>query len=61
MAIVEVGFMVVIEERAVVDVDTLYFLQTTNHFLKWHFKLFGLGEEIWVATEHRLRMRWRQR
>jgi len=45
MATVERSILVVTEERAVVDVNTLHNFQTT-HFLEWHVKLFGLGKKV---------------
>ncbi len=45
MATMEMSILVVTEERAVVDVNTLHNFQTT-HFLERHVKLFGLGKEV---------------
>ena len=45
MATVERSILVVTEERAVVDVNTLHIFQTT-HVLGRHVKLFGLGKKV---------------
>lgn len=58
MATVERSILVVTEERAVVDVNTLHNFQTT-HFLEWHVKLFGLGKEVRAWRENMLQV-WRR-
>ena len=54
----EVGLLVVAEERTIVNVDTLYILQTA-HVLERHVKLFGLRKEVRARRENMLRM-WRR-
>jgi len=54
MTTVKVGFRIITEQRAVVDVDTLNIFQPTNHLLKRHFKLFGFREEVRAGREHGL-------
>jgi hypothetical protein len=48
MTVMEVGLLVVAEERTIVNVDTLYILQTA-HVLERHVELFGLREEVWAG------------
>jgi len=61
MTTVKVGLLIIAEERTVIDVDTLDIFKSTYHLLKWHLKLFGLGEEVRAGREHRLWMGRRQR
>lgn len=58
MATVERSILVVTEERAVIDVNTLYIFHTTN-VIERHVKLFGLGKEVRAGREKMLRM-WRR-
>jgi hypothetical protein len=57
MTAVEVVILVVTEDRAVINVNTLHIFQTA-HLLEWHVELFGLRKEIWAGREHKLWM-WR--